>query len=1024
MPKIDGSQGVQPQSSIERNVSGQLGGRQVRTGQSDLPRLDRIRGSSPPKGNFLTRRFEDVTTKMDRTSRSVDQHTEKLLNTLDRPAGKALNGKVLLNQIATLRNHYAQMSQLSGREIDPNATLQLAVAGRLGGMDNEKLINVYRSFLSEDLTAVRSALEAETLRNPGNVAAKHSLEDLGIVEAMLLMEVSGRVARGGGKDVQPLQDRLVQPRDPEKPALSKEAWSLNEHAHLLSAQHSLRNDTAVQTARMSDKSLEILVESGARSANLHDRSLANAANARLERKGLEMSARQAGDAMRAADLTMNFNLTDFLGIGRPTAAIDHDSMRNMFHWGASPDGSVGARKRDTTERQFFESLEKSSLDPDNRPTYGALNVGRVSEGGARTYGSSFFVLRPEVKQRCTFTVDDTFNVPQCKATLAGLDRFETSLKAALPDLSASAGTFFSNQANIDRLRTGFQTLSSFSTTQLESNIHKFIDNAREVTPEDLNLIALLAQQSMIDREATHAQIAGYDNIENLLQHVDDSRLNVMMMGAASPSKGNIRMCNYIEAQVHGRVAFDTDIQALRVSENDVVEAANSSQGKLTTDNVKQKLADFCQHHGIELTYYDELSPEIDAEEAASTAAMEAFERAHADPELMKAQRQETATALEGLLDPSNHSPHGFAGLLSSEARNMNVDVGTLKDEDIDRLRQNIRDKVSARSQQGFHRLEQGHVQGIAVDLMRDLIRPVMQAQQRQETASALDTLLDPSNDSPDGFAGLLSSVSGQMGFDAASLDKSNVLRLKQVITGEVWAKSQKGRGRVEPGQVQSIAMDAMRSIIKTKQQFLATVDGLKLPAQHADLLKKFVLGSTTLASTAMLTALHQTTGSGIALLQSLSGRDPFTDPDQIEAALAKICDFVNDCRAALDVISPPGKPWGRDDLMLFTDRVFSLSASLFSANGGQVDALYTRLVSPEAIALGDALQFDGKSEDTTENTRRNMADALHLMTLMVGREAGHSRPEVETALHHTFGMQSPADLPQPIRQAMTALDLL
>lgn len=931
MPRIDGSQSAQPQSHVEQNqnASGQLGARQVRADESGLPRLDRIKGTEPPKGNFLTRHFESVATKMDRTSRSVDAHTEKLLNTLDRPPGKALNGKALLNQLATLRNHYAQMSRLSGREIDPNTTLQLAVAGRLGGMDNEKLVNVYRSFLSEDLTALRSALEAETLRNPGNIAAKHSLEDLGIVEAMLVMEISGRVARGSGDDVQPLQDRLLQSQVPERTASSRMAWPVNEHAPLLDAQRSVRSDAAAQTGRMSDKSLEVLVESGARSANLHDRSLAGQANARLENKQFEMTAHQVGDAMRAADLTMNFNLADFLGIGRPTGAIDTcSSMRNMFQWGVKPQDNVGALKRDATERQFFESLENSPLDPDSRPTYGALNVGRFSTGGADSYGGCFFVLKPEVKQRCTFTVDDTFNVPQCKATPEGLARFDTALQGLLPKLSESAQSLLANQGNRNKLLASFETRGSFSTLDLENAIDQALGNTRQLSPDDLNSIALLVQQTLIDRDATHAQVAGYDNIENLLTHIGDKRLNLMMIGVESPSKGNIRIGNYIEAQVHGRVAFDRDIQALRVSEGDVKSLVNRYRKGLTEEAVRQKLADFCDRNGIELTYYDDSAPSIDQEmDEHETYEQDVFSIQHADRRVWK------------------------------------------------------------------------------------------------ETSAALNTLLDASNTAPDGFSHLLASAGDLLQFDTTSLNAVNLGRLRENIAREVADMSDQGRHRVDASEVKQAAKEAIQAFIETKKALLSTVAGLNMPAGQTDMFKKFVLGSSTLNSPAMLTALHRSTGAGVALLQDLANISSLTEPRQIQEAMGALRDFVNECRAELDAASH-GKPWGRDDLMLFTDRVLSLSASMFVMEGGEAAPLYERLVSPQAIELGDALQFDGRSVHMAENTRRNMADALHIMTLMVGREAGHSAPEVELALHHKFTMQDPSDLPEPIRQALTSLDLL
>lgn len=930
MPHIEGLQSVQPQSPLQQNAPGQLGARQVRAGQSDLPRLDRITGAEPPKGNILIRAFESVPTKMDRTSRSVDKHTRLLLDTLDRPAGKSLDGKTLLRQIATLRNHYAQMSQLSGRTVDPSATLQLALAGRLGGMDNEKLMNVYRSFLSEDLTMLRSALRAEIFNNPGNIAAQNSLEDLGTIEAMLMMEISGRVARGSGEDVPPLQDRLAA------------HLKTQDHASLIAFQSTLRTDAAAQTGRLNDKHLETLVEAGARSANLHDRSMANDASARLERKGIDLSTRQAGDALRAADLTMNFQLCDFLGIGWDTATIDSaDSMRNMFHWGADPsNGQVGVLKRDTAERQFFGSLEKADLDPDSRPTYGALNLGRESKGSAFFYGASFFVLKPEVKQRSTYTMDDTFNIPQCKVTPEGMAKFDSELPALLPTLSDSARVFLSQENNIDKLKAALQEKGSFSTNKLEDSVKAALGNPAEMDKDDIDRLALFTQQVFIDRHATHAQIAGYDSMENLLTHVDDDRLSRMMLSASSPDTRNIGIGGYIEAQIHGRVAFDRDVQALRVSVHDVEKAAENSDGSLTEDAIRKKLADFCTRNGIELTYYDPQDESINLELVDNVDLLKEFEHAHADPEVLKPQRDQ---ALNAFMDPSNADPDAdpdrFTGLLHSAARDTDIDVQTLAAEDL--------------------------------GMVRDIVR---------------QQLLEHSDGS--GY-------------------------------------------RFDKPMAQSVARKAIRNLL-VKQPMLATVRNLDMPAPHKETFRAFVLAST-LNSPAMLTALHQSSRAGVALLQSLAGAPSLSEAGQLEPRLRELQAFVHGCRDALDSLSTPDKPWGRDELMLYADRALSLSASLFTKDGGPATPLYSRLTSSDAMVLGDALQFDRKADeevvggawaDTVENTRRTMADALKLLTLKVGREAGHAVPDVEEDLAHEFTATSPDKIPPAVRQAMTALNLL
>lgn len=114
--------------------------------------------------------------------------------------------------------------------------------------------------------------------------------------------------------------------------------------------------------------------------------------------------------------------------------------RSQFETGVS-NGSVSARPggaRDAWERALFGGAyheregEGEGWRPDLRPKYGALDLlrGSAADGPAPRFGSCFFVLRPEVSARCTFTFGGSQDGPRWRATL---DEFDGVLAAVLEE---------------------------------------------------------------------------------------------------------------------------------------------------------------------------------------------------------------------------------------------------------------------------------------------------------------------------------------------------------------------------------------------------------------------------------------------------------------------------------------------------------------------------------------------------------------------------------------------------------------
>lgn len=127
---------------------------------------------------------------------------------------------------------------------------------------------------------------------------------------------------------------------------------------------------------------------------------------------------------------------DRLGLNLKTVAellLEDGVYRNQFETLIS-NGSVSAHPggdRDKWEQNLFGGAYSfDSCSSFERPKYGALDVLRHSDGPAPRFGSCYFVLRPEVTSRCTFTWLDSHENPPERGTL---DEFEDIISALLKE---------------------------------------------------------------------------------------------------------------------------------------------------------------------------------------------------------------------------------------------------------------------------------------------------------------------------------------------------------------------------------------------------------------------------------------------------------------------------------------------------------------------------------------------------------------------------------------------------------------
>jgi hypothetical protein len=136
-------------------------------------------------------------------------------------------------------------------------------------------------------------------------------------------------------------------------------------------------------------------------------------------------------------ITLNFHPDRLAGNGK--TVLDH-LMEQGFYHGQFRTGTTNGGKTATTggerfcweQRLFQRAYPASALD---RPKYGALNLFGYLDGASVRFGSCYFVLKPEIINRCTFAYGDSSSNP---ATICTADTFANILADLLDDVQRSA----------------------------------------------------------------------------------------------------------------------------------------------------------------------------------------------------------------------------------------------------------------------------------------------------------------------------------------------------------------------------------------------------------------------------------------------------------------------------------------------------------------------------------------------------------------------------------------------------------
>ena len=623
--------------------TGVYGDHKVQFGKGLPINLDKIKTPSLPFAGFKT------VTKISRGREGIGRSADDLLHALTAPGNKLDAGKIL-SAIKAGQTHFERLNnlgQITQAQMDDTMWMFTKSVEKLSNAD---LAAVYQSFTSAEMDLLQTALQREGQINPDARDARMAASRLFDLQALVLKEVSNRSAVGIINDLkannpedQSLQN-LPQPKslsstwgnvDREKGAellnvpLDMQSW----HA-VIAGNAPVPNDTSMagRGHDMSGANLLTLVEVSAQSATIREKTALEQAQ-RLERREIQgVSVKEMANVMRQADLTYNVspeNLVRFI-IANPDEPIN-----NIFHLaekGVKPKGDVYLTQRDAVEKQIFPELEGHAARGDERPVYGALNVGKDPIGAATIgYGDASIVFKPSVAKRSTFIADDTFYSPRISITTERKALFYSKLDDAhLPQNLVDALKDANSREHKD-LEAWFASSSArpnASIRELEDPPASICAHFRGV--DDSQRFTALMPQCFIDKEATRNNVATYDNLESLVVNMGDINGNSLANAALKNRQGGegrvaLTGIQYIEAQIHGPVIPSRDIAEIRVN-------VNALPGKNDAERAesRRKLEAFGQRNGVKITLVEYNLAKVGESTMAVKAEQASFNAAHVD----------------------------------------------------------------------------------------------------------------------------------------------------------------------------------------------------------------------------------------------------------------------------------------------------------------------------------------------------------------------------------------------------------
>ena len=341
MSQLHGINGAQqPQATGISPSVGKLGLHSVQLGTNPPVRLDAIKGNKIPFAGFRT------ATKVVNAKTGARENAALALRSLASPDGK-LDAKALLNAAKSMQTHLNRLGTLGEIRGTMDDAVIAAFAPEVESLSNTELLNAYQQFLSPEMSLLKRALQAEMSANPRNEDVMAAAANLFSLEALVTKEASNRIIIAQG---------LAQPG--QIPPLSA------QYGAGIEGMGAARPHEA--PADMSAVSMHVLMDVAIDSSARRERVGGLVADMASRRNLGNIDARQFGDVLRSAGLTINVDLGFLFGMNGPKPLLKAGgAWEHIFHSiEAAPDeasrqaaidvkGAGYIQKRDNVERGLF-----------------------------------------------------------------------------------------------------------------------------------------------------------------------------------------------------------------------------------------------------------------------------------------------------------------------------------------------------------------------------------------------------------------------------------------------------------------------------------------------------------------------------------------------------------------------------------------------------------------------------------------------------------------------------------------------
>jgi hypothetical protein len=360
--------------------------------------------------------------------------------------------------------------------------------------------------------------------------------------------------------------------------------------------------------------MKVLVEASAQAVTQGEKVHSAASADRLRDRNLQgMDPRMIGDALRQSELTMNVEDAFLFGENGILTRGDQPKS-NIYHLGrekvAEMRGADYISFRDAVEQNAFPEFAHTRTLANERPTYAALNVNRQIRGAASLYGECVFVLRPQVAQRATYTVDDTFKVVPLKIMPGRIATLREMLNTETPEgFTACAPGELRDPDSPHRQRIEAELAKFAEGTEIDLRDIGALDDS---TPSGAAVPRDFLIRAFGDSEAIRRRTATYDTLENLLPQMSDVDAAGLAAAAQNRDRTPGLQGHYIEAQIQGAFIPRRDIAEIRINVSHFTYSCSPSEREKHLD----ALRDFAVANDIKVSIFafgDVIDPKDAAE---------------------------------------------------------------------------------------------------------------------------------------------------------------------------------------------------------------------------------------------------------------------------------------------------------------------------------------------------------------------------------------------------------------------------